>query len=121
MTYFGDVKEFHCMFHKPPEVIVFPLSAEAWARRVRLITEELAETFEAYALGDVEKFADGLADLAWVVIGTAVEAGIPFDAVWAEVRKANMAKRGGRLDASGKLHKPEGWVPPDIKRALGRR
>jgi predicted HAD superfamily Cof-like phosphohydrolase len=91
-----------------------------WSRRVRLILEELAEVAEAQAGGDLEGFADGLVDLAWVTIGSAVEAGIPFDAVWAEVRRANMAKAGGTLDASGKLQKPAGWSPPDVKAVLAR-
>lgn len=94
------------------------LSAEDWQRRVRLIHEELAELSTAQAARDLPEFADALADLVWVVLGTAAEAGIPFDAVWREVRRSNMAKKGGTLDASGKFLKPAGWSPPDIKAVL---
>jgi predicted HAD superfamily Cof-like phosphohydrolase len=96
-------------------------NGDAFARRLRLIAEELHEVVEAHLAGDLAEFADGLADLAWVVLGTAVEAGIPFDEVWAEVRRANMAKAGGTLDASGKLQKPPGWRPPDVAAVLARQ
>jgi len=109
-------------FHRAMRLVVrdrpVVLPHADWSRRVRLIMEELAELAEAQAGGDLEGFADAIADLAWVVLGTAVEAGIPFQAIWGEVRRANMAKAGGTLDASGKLQKPAGWRPPDHWPAL---
>lgn len=115
---FADVRRFHHATNLVVGEHVGLLSHEAWARRSRLILEELAEVAEAHAARDLPEFADGLADLVWVVLGTAVEAGLPFDAVWAEVRRSNMAKVGGTLDSSGKLRKPPGWSPPDIVRVL---
>jgi predicted HAD superfamily Cof-like phosphohydrolase len=99
---------------------VYSGNADAFARRIRLITEELAELAEAHVDGDLAAFTDALCDLVWVVLGTAVEAGVPFNEAWAEVRRANMAKVGGKLDASGKLQKPAGWTPPDIAGVLER-
>lgn len=96
------------------------LPPDDYARRMRLILEELAELSKAHAARDLPGFADALADLVWVTIGTAVEAGIPFDAVWCEVRAANMAKAGGTLDATGKLQKPPGWRPPDVEAIIRR-
>jgi len=116
-NYFEDVKEFHRIFHVPPDSPIF-LDAKKWSQRVRLINEEWSELTTAYAFGDEEKFADGLVDLTWVVLGTAVEAGLPFDSLWKEVRRANMEKKGGKVDASGKLMKPDGWKPPEIARIL---
>lgn len=117
---FRDVLRFHRLCRLQVGALDEPaiLTGEAWARRVRLILEELAEVAEAHAARDMPEFADGLVDLVWVVLGTAVEAGVPFDACWAEVRRANMDKAGGKLDASGKLLKPPGWRAPDIAAVL---
>ena len=116
-NYYEDVRKFHLLFHNPPTTPM-PLSPEKWEHRIRLILEELSETSTAQALNDFVGFADGLVDLTWVVLGTAIEAGLPFNEIWAEVRRANMAKRGGTLDTSGKLLKPPGWTPPDIEEIL---
>lgn len=75
------------------------------------------------AAGDMEEIADGLADLIYVAVGAALEFGIPLDRVWAEVQRSNMAKvdaETGRVRkrADGKVLKPDGWTPPDIKSAL---
>lgn len=63
------------------------------------------------------KVADGLADLIYVCIGTALTLGIPLDRVWKEVHRSNMAKvQGGvRRRDDGKILKPDGWTPPDIE------
>ena len=117
-SYFEDVKTFHQELHLPISEVPILFDSLDWVNRIRLISEEWAETVKAYALDDLEGFADGLVDLTWVVLGTAVEAGLPFDELWAEVRQANMNKKGGKLDASGKLLKPDGWKPPNIKRIM---
>lgn len=70
---------------------------------------------------DLEKLSDGLADLIYVTVGTALEFGIPLDRVWAEVQRANMQKASGPRRADGKVLKPPGWVPPDIHGALWPR
>ena len=116
-SYFEDVKEFHKMFHEAGGSPRVP-DTETWARRIRLILEELSETATAYAIGDLVEYADGLADLTWVVLGTAVESGLPFDEIWEEIKKSNMAKRGAGVDSNGKLMKPVGWVPPNLKPIL---
>ena len=117
-SYFTDVQMFHHRCGLPVGTSPKPLSPEAWQTGTRLILEELAELAEAQAAGNIEGIADGLVDLVWVIIGRGVEAGIPFDAVWAEVRTANMAKIGGTIDESGKLLKPPEWSRPDIQKAL---
>jgi len=117
-TPFEDVVAFHRAMRLVVRARPTVLPPEDWTRRVRLILEELAEVAEAQAAGDLPAFADGIADLVWVALGTGVEAGLPFDRIWAEVRRANMAKAGGTLDASGKLLKPAGWTPPDVAGVL---
>lgn len=115
MTFYDDVKNFHKEFHNPPE---YPkvLSPFVWSHRVRLITEEFFETSRAYSTRNFDEFADGLVDLTWVVLGTAVESGLPYNLLWNEVRKANMAKfsEGIQTDHHGKILKPTGWKPPNI-------
>lgn len=58
----------------------------------RLMLEELGETLDAAARGDLVEFSDGLADLLYVVLWNAITHGVPIDAVCAEVHRANMAK-----------------------------
>ncbi len=66
--------------------------------------------------------ADAIADLIYVLIGTALEFGIPLERVWREVQRTNMAKVGpdGKVQRreDGKILKPEGWSPPDIEKAV---
>lgn len=114
-----DVREFHEALDIPIEP--HPTLATEERRRLRwaLISEESNEVFEALESADLVGIADGLADLIYVAVGTAIELGIPLDRVWDEVHRSNMAKRGGPVREDGKRLKPEGWQPPDIKRALG--
>lgn len=65
---------------------------------------------------DLAEVAKELVDVHAVVSGTAVEYGIPEDRAYAEVHRANMAKRN---EVGRKLVKPEGWTPPDVARAIG--
>lgn len=102
------------------------------ALRIRLMMEELGELLSAIGTDDLVEVADGLADLVYVTLGTAVAFGIDLPAVWAQVHAANMAKLLPCSDCSGpncpacsglgvtaqldkkKVMKPEGWAPPDI-------
>lgn len=91
--------------------------------RLALIDEEQHELIDAAVEGDLVRVADGIADLIYVLVGTALELGIPLDRVWAEVHRANMAKVDPvtgkvRKREDGKVLKPEGWTPPDIESAL---
>ena len=71
---------------------------------------------------DMEKAADALADLIVVEVGMALELGIPLDRVWDAVHASNMQKvhPDGTIHHrdDGKVLKPEGWTPPDIKKAI---
>lgn len=64
--------------------------------------------------------ADGLADLIYVCIGTALNLGINLERVWDAVHASNMAKvKGGVVKRDdGKILKPKGWEPPDIHAAV---
>jgi len=80
--------------------------------------EELREFGEAARHRDLPEIADALADLIYVTLGTAITYGIDLRPVWDEVQRANMAKVGGPKREDGKQLKPEGWEPPNIKKAL---
>lgn len=41
--------------------------------------------------------------------------GVDAEPYFVEVARANLAKRGGPVDENGKVLKPPGWVPPDLK------
>jgi predicted HAD superfamily Cof-like phosphohydrolase len=88
--------------------------------RVSLLVEELIEYLEAEKNDDLVEIADGLIDICYIAIGTCIAYGIPFDMVWDEVQKTNMAKLAGgsNIRVDGKIIKPKGWEPPNIKKIL---
>ena len=82
--------------------------------RVKLIREEAKETTDAIKRGDLVEAVDGICDLLYVTIGTAIEFGLDIAPIFDEVHRSNMAKRGGEKRADGKSLKPPGWTPPDV-------
>jgi predicted HAD superfamily Cof-like phosphohydrolase len=116
----GDVRDFARRFavvtRRLPRI---PPDNEAQLR-LDLITEEYDELATAIENRDIVKVADGIADLIYVLIGTAHSYGIPLEKVWKEVHQTNMAKEGGSTREDGKILKPEGWVPPDIAYLIKR-
>jgi predicted HAD superfamily Cof-like phosphohydrolase len=88
--------------------------------RAKLIEEEAAETAKALREGDIIETIDGLCDLLYVTFGAAVAMGIDLDPFFHEVHRSNMAKVGGTTREDGKVLKPYGWTPPDIKGILFR-
>ena len=90
-----------------------------WVQELRLalLDEEVRELHEAVEAGDIVKIADGIADIAYVVAGTAVAYGVPFDAVFAEVHRSNMTKIN--TPAEAKLVKGPHYKPPRIAEILG--
>ena len=113
MTNFERVKEFHKAMGLPVRESPVWLNFEGFARRNRLILEELSEYNKAQN-ETIMEVADALADLLYVVYGTAVEHGIDIDRVFKEVHRSNMTKRNGHLDESGKWIKPDDYSPPDL-------
>jgi predicted HAD superfamily Cof-like phosphohydrolase len=90
--------------------------------RWRLLDEELAELREAYERDDLAEIADAIADIVYILVGTAHLKGIPFDRVLAEVHRSNMTKLGpdgkARRRADGKILKPPTFEPPRIREIL---
>ena len=110
----SSVREFHKMTGIPTGKRPCNLSLDAFSRRVRLISEELSEYCEAVSNNNIPEIADALADLVYVVIGAAVEHGIPFNYVFDLVHKSNMTKTDGHKDESGKWIKPDSFEPVDL-------
>ena len=112
------VAEFHRKFDIPvgdrPSI-----PAEATRElRVRLIQEEFAELQEAMAAQDLPGVAKELADLLYVVYGTAVAYGVDMDPVFREVHRSNLSKVGGYKREDGKWVKPPTYSPADVKSLL---
>lgn len=86
--------------------------------RANLHAEEYIELCEAMGNGDVPEVADALADLIYVLLGTAVSYGINLEPIFWEVHRTNMNKQAGDKRADGKITKPPGWKPPRIAEML---
>lgn len=132
---FQDVRDFHQKF----ELLCFDkpghLTQRKLKERIEFMQEELDEFIEGagfkYNLAndlefhdpspqDLAKQADALVDLVYVALGTAVMLGLPWDWLWDDVQRANMAKvrgmtkRGHAVDVT----KPPGWQGPQTQRIL---
>jgi predicted HAD superfamily Cof-like phosphohydrolase len=86
--------------------------------RAELIKEESKELIHAIEHDDLYGAIDGMCDLMVVTYGTAVEWGINLAPFWDEVHRTNMAKFGGPTREDGKKLKPDGWLPPDLKKVM---
>jgi predicted HAD superfamily Cof-like phosphohydrolase len=119
---FEKVQQFHRAADvENPDYPQLP-TYERQMLREKLIEEEFWELKQAFSEGDVVAYADAVADLLYVVYGTADEAGIDADAVFAEVHRSNMSKVGadGKVlkRADGKILKPDTYSPPDVESVL---
>ena len=87
---------------------------------VKLIEEEKKELDEAIQKCDPVEILDALEDILVVTIGAIHSAGFDGEGGWKEVMKTNFAKIDKdtgkvRKREDGKVLKPTGWVPPDLK------
>ena len=83
--------------------------------RNRLIQEEFEEFQEAMQSKDLSAMAKELADLLYVVYGTAVSLGIDMEPVFKEVHRSNMSKVGGYKREDGKWVKPPTYSPASLE------
>lgn len=109
------VKEFHRTFdivaHPTPTVV----DEGTRELRIRLIQEEFEELKEALAQGDLVSISKEMADLLYVVYGTAVSYGIDMGPVFQEIHRSNMSKVGGYKREDGKWVKPATYSPACIE------
>lgn len=121
-----DVWCFNCKFDLPRPKTPQLLDSYTFHFREGFLREELDEFYTAHQHADLAGAADALVDLVYVALGTAIMMGLPWQALWDEVQRANMSKvraasaedskRGSTLD----VVKPPGWVAPDISAVLRR-
>lgn len=82
--------------------------------RLALLEEEYTEFLEALRWGDPVFVAKEGADLVYVVVGTLISMGIPFNEVFAALQMSNMSKIGpdGQVTKreDGKILKGESYV-----------
>lgn len=86
----------------------------------KLIAEEFKELQDA--TNQLEQL-DALIDILVVTIGAIHSMGADGEGAWREVMRTNFAKIDEhtgkvRKREDGKVLKPEGWQPPDLKRFL---
>lgn len=86
--------------------------------RVHLMIEELAETMSGIASGDEVHALDGLADLMYVAVGTAVTMDLPLSEAFDEVHRSNMTKKRMKVDDYRIRHKGDKWEPPNLERVM---
>ncbi len=112
------VQEFHEQFdiYVAPKPSI-PDEATQTLRR-RLIQEEFEEFQEAMQEKDLPAMAKELADLLYVVYGTAVSLGIDMEPVFAEVHRSNMSKVGGYKREDGKWVKPPTYSPASLDKII---
>lgn len=108
------VQEFHEQFNihvsQSPSIPDEPTKI----LRKRLIQEEFEELQEAMDEKDLPSIAKELADLLYVVYGTAVSLGMDMEPVFKEVHRSNMSKVGGYKREDGKWVKPATYSPAKI-------
>lgn len=130
---FRDVGDFHQKFGLPAvngDPGPREWNTELIEFRKKFLYEEWTEFYEGVDEQDHAKMADALVDLAWVAMGTAHLLGYPWQELWNEVVRANLAKKKVEPDGSdnsGKgrplsqdIVKPPDWQPPDIEGILAR-
>jgi predicted HAD superfamily Cof-like phosphohydrolase len=85
-----------------------------------LIKEEYKELQVAIENNDQVETLDALIDILVVTIGTIHSMGADAEGAWKEVMKTNFAKIDSetgkvRKREDGKVLKPIGWTPPNLK------
>jgi len=112
------VAEFHRLFEILVQEAPAAIDERTKALRVKLIQEEFDELKEAMAANDLAAVAKEMADLLYVVYGTAVSYGIDMEPVFREVHRSNMSKVGGYKREDGKWVKPPTYSPAHIQPIL---
>ena len=91
-----------------------------------LIDEECKELAQACEADDAVETLDALIDILVVTIGAIHSMGADGEGAWKEVMATNFAKIDHetglvRKREDGKVLKPQGWQPPDLKPFLQRK
>ena len=115
------VESFHRLFDIVVNTTPTTVGADTRLLRTRLIQEEFEELKDAMASDDMPAIAKEMADLLYVVYGTAVSYGIDIAPVFREVHRSNMSKVGGYKREDGKWMKPATYQPARIEPILSEQ
>ena len=107
-------------FMKACDQTVEGFNNEQFTLYLNLIKEEYKELNEAINNNDQVETLDALIDILVVTIGAIHSAGYNAEGAWKEVMQTNFAKIDHetgkvRKREDGKVLKPVGWVPPNLK------
>ena len=84
----------------------------------------IAEEFDEFtkAIGDLDEVEqlDACMDMIWVILGYCYMKGFDVNGAWKEVARSNLTKINSDTGKvikreDGKVLKPEGWTPPQLK------
>jgi len=129
------IREFHAVVGSPLPAAPQLRDVDHLLMRHKLIEEEYGEVTAVFqslirtlqngqepdAVEALTPLVHELADLLYVVYGAIEACGVDADAVFEEVHRANLQKAGGPRRADGKLLKPPGWQPADVRSVLLRQ
>ena len=115
------VERFHRLFQIVVQQTPGLVDERTRILRERLIQEEFDELKEAMAKQDLAAVAKELADLLYVVYGTAVSFGIDMGPIFQEVHRSNMSKIGGYKREDGKWVKPPTYSPAAVEPLLAQQ
>ena len=107
-------------FMRACDQTVDDFNQEQFKMYLGLITEEVSELSEAVGKHDKVETLDALIDILVVTIGAIHSLGADAEGAWKEVMRTNFAKIDRdtgkvRKREDGKVLKPLGWQPPDLK------
>ena len=107
-------------FMRACDQVVDNWSVDQFNLYIKLIEEEKKELDEAIAKCDSVEIVDALTDILVVTIGALHSMGADAEGAWKEVMRTNFAKIDKetgkvRKREDGKVLKPVGWTPPDLK------
>jgi predicted HAD superfamily Cof-like phosphohydrolase len=113
-------------FMRACDQTVDQFNQEQYNLYIRLIEEEFKELKEAIANNDLVEQLDALEDILVVTIGAINSMGADGEGGWKEVMSTNFAKIDKetgkvRKREDGKVLKPLGWTPPDLKPFIKRK
>jgi predicted HAD superfamily Cof-like phosphohydrolase len=96
------------------------INAEQFTLYLKLINEESQELIDAVTNDDGVEALDALIDILVVTIGAIHSLGADAEGAWKEVMRTNFAKIDKdtgkvRKREDGKVLKPVGWTPPELK------
>jgi predicted HAD superfamily Cof-like phosphohydrolase len=115
------VESFHRLFDIVVNTTPTTVGEDTRLLRTRLIQEEFEELKEAMVSDDLPAVAKEMADLLYVVYGTAVSYGIDIAPIFREVHRSNMSKVGGYKREDGKWVKPATYSPARIEPILAEQ